>query len=469
MAAIKTSVPFHQPDFRILRRLDILQQIAMAVVLLLTIPVLCGWLFPAVGRHLPAGWDLMKANTALLSLLCVASIFLNQPRRLPSIARIGRLLGIIVVIVAALTLIEFISGRFLGIDTLLAADPISFLPGRMSSQTAVSFFVIGLVLPGLYARTGLLSRLADAISLLLWLLMLIYVGGYIFDAGSLLGATVHISPQTLTCLNLLTFIVFIRRIEFGAFLILIDDGIGGKTARLAAPGSLLLPFLLAELRNIIARFHLLPEQYGVAVISAALALIAFCFVIVLARRCQMLEGTTREISLRDQLTQLYNRRGFLILAEQNLRLSRRNGIGFFLMFLDIDNLKTLNDNLGHEAGSQHLEHMARVLQGAFRDTDVVGRLGGDEFVVAGYGGSKYAKDFVTRLQLAVDTENASNPSLPPLEYSLGQVAVEADQTDSLEDLIRSADLIMYTVKRSRKPTRLTPTDEPLPSLQPLNR
>jgi diguanylate cyclase (GGDEF)-like protein len=467
----KSPPAFHQPDFRILTRLDLLQRLALVSIVLLAAPILCGWLSPALGRHLPAGWSLMKANTALLCLLSALSIFLHQPRRLPTIAGIGRLLGVTVAVIAALTILEWASGRLLGIDTLIAPDPLSLLPGRMSSQTALCFFTIGLVLPNLYAREGFLAHLADAISLFLWLLMMIYVGAYLFQADNLLGSapTARISPQTLVCLNLLTFIVFIRRIEFGAFLILIDDGIGGKTARLAAPASLVLPFLLAELRTLIARLHLFPEQYGVAVISATLALVAFCFVIVLARRCQMLEGTTREISLRDQLTQLYNRRGFLILAEQNLRLSRRNGIGFFLMFLDIDNLKTLNDNLGHEAGSQHLQHMARVLESAFRDTDVVGRLGGDEFVVAGYGGSKYAKDFVTRLQLAVDTENASNPSLPPLEYSLGQVAVEADQTDSLEDLIRSADLIMYTVKRSRKPTRLAPTDQPLPSLQPLNR
>jgi diguanylate cyclase (GGDEF)-like protein len=449
--------PFHQPDFRILRRLDLLQWFALAAVLLLSGTVFCGWIIPLVGAHLPRGWNLMKANSAFFALLTSLSIFLIQPRRPPTLALIGRLLGFGIAFVAACTLVEIASGRHMVLDTLIASDALSAHPGRMATQTVVSFLALGLILPNLHLRDGVLSRFTDALALLLCLLMMIYSGGYLFGALDLLGVSSRTAPQTLLCLVCLTFIVFSRRLEFGTFSILIDDGIGGKTARLAAPLSLVLPFALAELRVLIMHFHILPEPYGVALVSAAMALLAFCFVIFLATRCQQLEFATREISLRDQLTQLYNRRGFLILAEQNLRLSRRNGIGFFLLFLDVDNLKTLNDTLGHDAGSQHLQHMSRILQNAFRDTDVVGRLGGDEFVVAGYGGSRFAKDFVARLQLAVDIENASNPHLPPLDYSLGEVAVEADDAETLELLLHKADLIMYEAKRTKKATRLPST------------
>ena len=87
------------------------------------------------------------------------------------------------------------------------------------------------------------------------------------------------------------------------------------------------------------------------------------------------------LSITDQLTGLYNRRGFLSLAEQQLKLSDRNKSGMLLFFADLDLLKWINDTLGHEEGDKALIEAANVFKETFRTSDIIARLGGDEFAV----------------------------------------------------------------------------------------
>jgi diguanylate cyclase (GGDEF)-like protein/PAS domain S-box-containing protein len=94
-----------------------------------------------------------------------------------------------------------------------------------------------------------------------------------------------------------------------------------------------------------------------------------------------LEEELRELALRDDLTDLLNRRGFTTLAEQLLRVAVRMGRGVGLVFADCDNMKRINDRCGHAVGDEALRETAQVLREAVRDADVVGRVGGDEFAV----------------------------------------------------------------------------------------
>ena len=89
----------------------------------------------------------------------------------------------------------------------------------------------------------------------------------------------------------------------------------------------------------------------------------------------------RELALKDILTGLYNRRGFLTFAEQLLRLSDRTHRGLILIYADLDNLKQINDDHGHEEGDRALVIIADVFRETFRDSDVIGRVGGDEFAI----------------------------------------------------------------------------------------
>ena len=123
------------------------------------------------------------------------------------------------------------------------------------------------------------------------------------------------------------------------------------------------------------------------------------------------ERNARELealSLTDALTGLRNRRGFTMLAEQQLKTARRLSRPLLLLFADVDGLKEVNDTHGHAAGDQLLREAARVLAGSSRDMDIVARMGGDEFAVLQIdAGSGEAPAVVERLAVAIAAANAA--------------------------------------------------------------
>jgi diguanylate cyclase (GGDEF)-like protein len=129
-----------------------------------------------------------------------------------------------------------------------------------------------------------------------------------------------------------------------------------------------------------------------------------------------------------------------------MRLTFRAGDPFFVLFLDMDNLKVLNDTHGHEVGSEHLKQLAALINTTFRETDVVGRLGGDEFVVAGKGDDQSLKIALDRLQQQADTPTSSLA----LDFSSGYVVSRRGSARSLDELVEQADAIMYDAKRNKK-------------------
>ena len=79
----------------------------------------------------------------------------------------------------------------------------------------------------------------------------------------------------------------------------------------------------------------------------------------------------RSMALIDDMTSLYNRRGFVTLAEQHIRLANRNGGSFLLVYIDMDGLKAINDTYGHHIGSQAIVETAGLLKSVFRESDIV--------------------------------------------------------------------------------------------------
>jgi diguanylate cyclase (GGDEF)-like protein len=158
----------------------------------------------------------------------------------------------------------------------------------------------------------------------------------------------------------------------------------------------------------------------------------------------------RAQSLEDPLTGLYNRRGFFLLAEQQLRLAARTRHGMLLLFADLDDLKLINDSGGHAAGDQALQAVAAALRKTFRDSDILGRLGGDEFAVLAIGApdDSAAGGIAERLQhnLAVEARAALRAQSQPLSLSLGVAHYEPDHGDSIEALVAKADAAMYRGK-----------------------
>ena len=174
------------------------------------------------------------------------------------------------------------------------------------------------------------------------------------------------------------------------------------------------------------------------------------FLMLLVWYIKSMEAKIHDLTLRDELTGLYNLRGFKILAEQALRLAQRSRAPFSVLFVDLDNLKQINDIHGHEAGSATLRETAELLQETFRETDVFVRLGGDEFAVAGRFSGPAVPVAVERLRSASAKRNSSAGHKVPLSFSIGQVTSTRTEVESLDALLAKADQSMYEDKRRKK-------------------
>jgi diguanylate cyclase (GGDEF)-like protein len=159
----------------------------------------------------------------------------------------------------------------------------------------------------------------------------------------------------------------------------------------------------------------------------------------------------RDLSLTDELTGLHNRRGFLTVAQRQLRLSARTGKPCLLLFLDMDGLKQINDHLGHEAGDAALIDLAAALRRAFRETDILARLGGDEFVaLLPDSAERDASTVSDRLAATLARHNELAGRRFVLSVSLGVTSTDAKRVASIDELLSRADALMYEQKRQKK-------------------
>jgi diguanylate cyclase (GGDEF)-like protein len=156
----------------------------------------------------------------------------------------------------------------------------------------------------------------------------------------------------------------------------------------------------------------------------------------------------------DELTGLNNRRGFLALAEQSLKLARRTRKPFVLVFVDLDGLKWINDTLGHSQGNRAIADLAFVLTDSFRHSDVLCRLGGDEFAILMVDASEETAGIV-RGRLTEKVERLNREGNRPYRFSLsiGMLMCESDEKRTLEDMLEKADALMYQEKKKKSADR----------------
>ena len=161
-----------------------------------------------------------------------------------------------------------------------------------------------------------------------------------------------------------------------------------------------------------------------------------------------LELTLQRMTVVDDLTGLYNRRGFFQHAPRQLALAHRDHKRALLAIVDLDNLKRINDGYGHPEGDKALITVAAVLRQTFRDTDVIARIGGDEFaVLAIVRGGTAEQGILARL--GKNFAAARTEAVYPLSVSLGLAATAAGETADFEELVRQADRSLYEQKRSK--------------------
>ncbi len=169
-------------------------------------------------------------------------------------------------------------------------------------------------------------------------------------------------------------------------------------------------------------------------------------------KLKQMEEALRNLSFTDELTELYNRRGFMTLAQQQLKVANRLQRGALLLYLDIDNLKQINDKYGHHEGDRVLTEAAGLFKEIFRESDIVARIGGDEFVVLSIESSDNSIETInTRLQQRLEAYNAKTNRPYKLMISTGIVYCEEGYS-SIDELIITADKMMYEQKKNKLKT-----------------
>ncbi|HNX58591.1 MAG TPA: GGDEF domain-containing protein, partial [Spirochaetota bacterium] len=180
-----------------------------------------------------------------------------------------------------------------------------------------------------------------------------------------------------------------------------------------------------------------------------------------ARAEQVLRRTMRDLeifneqlshlSITDDLTGLYNRRGFLKMAEHSAFLARQMKQPSLLVFGDLDKLKMINDTYGHDEGDWAIVTVGEAIRKTFRSMDVVARLGGDEFTVFATNlPEELLPKFHARINDYLEARRKDNGKKYAVSISLGHVICKADDTLSIEEYMQLADERLYEQKKLKR-------------------
>jgi len=449
------SLPPGEPDPALVEKLAVLQQACLLVVALMALIVFAGWLFPPLAVYLPVSLTRMSIPMSLVVLLCALSLAISEPGNHLSLPRASRYIATQAGLLSILILLESTFRLFPAVDTLLEVDRAPGNIGALPVHSPAAFVLLSLSMMMVSTMQPVWRRIADGLVPAMCLVTLVLLSENLFGAIGLLrlSADNMISPLLLMCLVLLTFVVAMRQAERGVWSIFVGAGIGSRIARGFAPVLLLIPFFIEVARTRIILRDLVPEQYGAAILTSLAAGLSMLLLLVLVWRINSMEKEIHDLTLRDELTGLYNMRGFYLLGEQTLRLAQRAELPFSVLFIDLDGLKKINDNLGHNTGSSYLAETGELVLACFRETDVKGRFGGDEFVVAGQFSMVGIELAASRLKLMAERRNEAVVRKYPLSLSVGFVTLDHPSNESLKELVRRADEAMYRDKRSKKVAR----------------
>jgi len=450
------SLPPGEPDPKWLRRLLLVRRAALALVLLISVAGFSAVAFPAVGAYLHIAPLHLNAPIALTVIFCDLGLWMSEPGNPLLVIRLSRFCAAISTILA--TVILVISSIHLGAvhDSFVSSAQAIFSAGTMSPLSAAAFLFLSYIIIVARTDTPTARIVSDVLVSILSVFALMLVCQDMFGVLGLFGLTSAdlISPQVLFSLLLLTAVMVLRQAEFGVFSIFLGAGIGSRIARGFAPVLLAWP-IVREIGEAQAVFRgLIPAHFAASLLTSMGVALSIALLLIIAWRVNDMEKEIHDLTLRDDLTGLYNMRGFYLLAEQTLRIAQRAKMPFSVLFLDLDGLKRINDNLGHNIGSSYLQKTGELIQANFRDADVKGRFGGDEFVIAGQFSMVGIEVAALRLKtLATEMGSDVDPRYP-LSFSIGHVTAEHFSTESLKDMVIRADQEMYEDKRLKKTTRV---------------
>jgi diguanylate cyclase (GGDEF)-like protein len=428
------------------------QVMCLSAAALIAVGALLAAILEVSVHGVTAEWVGMTLDPLIASVGCGASLAFRIARPTKGHATASRVLACAAVIPALLDLLYRL--RVNGFHLALMRSNISAVhAGEMPPVAAIAFLLLAAVLSVIRTPKGFLSYLADGIMFLLGLLVLAMVSSWVFTFAHIFGTSLvdRTPPAALCILILLIVAAFSVRAQHGIFDILVDGGVGGRIARILTPIVITIPFFREAVRARVVSLHLFPEHSEAAVLAAITAMLSLALLIMISRHVRRMEEQIQGLSLRDELTGLYNLRGFRLLAEQALRLANRSQAPFSVLFVDVDRLKQINDSLGHAAGSALLVETAELLTTSFRESDVIARIGGDEFAVAGQFSAPEIRLAAQRLEDQALATRVQATGGKPLSISVGFATGGDYRRVSLQDLLDEADTNMYNHKGRKSP------------------
>jgi diguanylate cyclase (GGDEF)-like protein len=154
----------------------------------------------------------------------------------------------------------------------------------------------------------------------------------------------------------------------------------------------------------------------------------------------------QQLSFEDELTGLLNRRGFISLAPQNIKIAQRANWEILLIYADLDGLKSINDTFGHQEGDKAIKESADLLRETFRTSDLIARLGGDEFAVLAINASRDSINTITdRLNANIAYHNEKSRDYK-FSLSFGIERFDSNRDISLNEMLKKADKALYKKK-----------------------
>ena len=454
--------PPSEVDPKLLYRLFFVEHILMFAVTIFAFTNLFPEILGPFEEKLTVNWVGMRPPCLAITLCAVLSLFFSERTQSQRTKRVGVAFGVITLAIAvvwsalSVPYLISVSGRF------SPWYPASLRQGSLEfSSAAFLLLAVAILLHSLRGRwTG---KLADGAALLLFFAVFSLISKSLLSLAGVPGPSTAglISTPSLCCLALLMLVVVFRRTEERCLSILWGFGSGSRIARMLAPVLLVLPLLREMARAHLIRTDLLPASDVAALLTSIAVVAGLLLLFLLARFVNRTQERVQEASLRDELTGLHSVRGFYLLAEQAFRHSRRARKPFTVLFIDMDNLKKINDQLGHSVGSTALVETAKLLTVNFRYADIIGRVGGDEFVVAGQFSTNTMPVAIERLQEAVARKNKALGKRFSISLSMGYAVAEGSSHETLQNLIARADKAMYREKRSKKnnPTTLADLEQ----------
>jgi diguanylate cyclase (GGDEF)-like protein len=436
-------------DTDITRALRTFATLIGATTLCVSLVVLVGgWAhdIPAFKSVLP-GSNTMKPNTAICLGALGASLILAQHG--PRARTLSSAAAFFALAIGAVTLAEYAFDWSPGIDQAFFKDPAtSGFPGRPALATAVSIVLLAVALLSVGYR--MLVHLKAAAALATCLIAWLTLNSYLISPATLTDVTAFSSVAVHTAILLLLLGVGALATHPVSWPLetALARGASGIVCRWLLPPALLAPALLGWLFKHLGSTDALASNFTWALYSVCSSAGSVGLIVLLARRIAVIEAeraAATELSRRDPLTGLPNRRSFDTFLAENFALSKRHGHALSLLLIDVDRFKAYNDTYGHPAGDELLKAISAGLLSVVRTTDLAARMGGDELaVVLPETDLAGAQILAERIRLAV---NRSPQHRREISVSIG-VATLSQSILSTSMLLKECDAALYRAKRS---------------------